>query len=183
MHPKTVLLGAMLAAVVSGLVLLALGEPAPRPASDGKVETFRELGFRFRSPGDPWIVQDPKSLNKVAVYALRRPMPGRIFLVIAERLDHNTMSASDLADFALDRMKPNAKDLDLRSRTTQRSGPAHGVRLEYDATVGGNRLAYVHWCGVHGNGLYQLMWWGHPDDRSGLHQDAAELFSSFEILN
>lgn len=144
---------------------------------------FEEHNFGFSVPGRPWVEMPKGQLNPLAELLMLRTAPEMGFMVIPERIEGMSgMSAelgAQMARAHLSSVSTAATPIGERAFT---AGGVEGLRLSTDATVQGHNFRYVHWVGVSGSFVYQIIVWGEAKQAPAVEAAADKVFGWFSLL-
>ena len=150
----------------------------------GKILTFDDLNFRFRSPDRPWVSFDASRLNKASKLSFLRRNPEAYFLIIAEKLGaQRSFTTEQLAEVGKANLKAAAVSSQVISEVPRQVKGLNGLLVETEAQVGAYQLHYRHWyCATNGY-AYQLISYSKSEDQQRVAGDLEDMLSNFELID
>jgi len=132
---------------------LAAGHSQP-----GKILTFDEFNFQFRSPDRPWMPFDASKINKVSKLSFMRRFPDAYFFLIPEKIGPKArFTTEQLADIGKANMQAVATSSRVVSESPLQVGGLSGLLVELEAQVGSYQLHYHNWYCFTNGYAYQLL--------------------------
>ena len=151
--------------------------------SSGQPLRLEEWNCRFTAPGKPWVQLDAGKINRDAKLAFMRTQPASYCMLIAEKLDTFVFDNEQFAELTLGHMRSASGLLRETRRLPRRVHGLHGLLLEIDAQVSGQKVTYVNWVCTTNGWAYQLLQWGRQEDRAQLLANAPAMMERFDVLD
>jgi hypothetical protein len=144
---------------------------------------FKDLGFRFKMPGRPWVKLDAQKLNKDATVALMRTRPQIFAMIIAEK-SGGFLTTESLAEISKANLESGSSESNILKETTYTLSGTTGIRIDAEAVVQNLDLHYAYWIIANDQHAYQIMLWGPKEevDAASLAKEADPIFKGFEII-
>jgi hypothetical protein len=158
---------------------LAAGHSQP-----GKILTFDEFNFQFRSPDRPWMPFDASKINKVSKLSFMRRFPDAYFFLIPEKIGPKArFTTEQLADIGKANMQAVATSSRVVSESPLQVGGLSGLLVELEAQVGSYQLHYHNWYCFTNGYAYQLVAYSRSEDQQQVAQELRDMFSRFTLID
>ena len=158
---------------------LAAGRSQP-----GKILTFDDFNFQFRSPGRPWVPFDASKINKVSKLSFMRRFPEAYFIIIPEKIGPRAnFTTEQLADIGKANMQAAAASSRVVSEVPLRVGGLNGLLVESEAQVGSYQLHYRNWYCFTNGYAYQLVAYSRSEDQQQVAQELRDMISRFALID
>lgn len=150
----------------------------------GKILSFDNLNFRFRTPERPWVSINVSKVTKNSTVAFMRQKPEVYFMIIAERLGSDkVISAQQVKDLAKAKIEAAATS----SRTLEDSGLTlqglDGVLLTQNAQIDQKAHHYTRWILATNGFVYQLLGYGPQKEQQLIDKEFRQLITRFELID
>jgi tetratricopeptide (TPR) repeat protein len=149
----------------------------------GKPIVFENLNLRFQIPPRPYVQWEAAKVNPAATFGFLRTAPQIHFMMVAESgdpddgLDVEGLTSISKAHFL------SKRGTSILGEAPHLVGDLRGIRFFGDLNKGRLDLTYAFWIYARNGFYYQLIAWGHKNDRERVRKDAEMLFSRFEQLD
>lgn len=158
---------------------LASGQSQP-----GKMLTFDDLNFRFRSPDRPWVAYNASRVNKASKLAFMRRNPEAYFFIIAEKLGSRSgLDTEQLAGLGKANLQAAAASSHVVSEVPCTVKGLNGLLVETEAQVGAYQIHYRHWYCFTNGYAYQLVGFSSSDEQQRVAGELQEMLSRFELID
>ncbi len=160
------------------------GSFGPGRGQPGKIITFDEYYFRFRSPDRPWVPLDTSRFNKVSKVAFTRRFPEAYFMIIPEKIGTGMdVDTARLVQVCEANMQAVASSCHVISETPRQVNGLNGVLVEMDAQVSGHQFHYHNWYCLTNGYAYQLVGYSSSADQTTVAPDLEIMLSRFELID
>ena len=158
---------------------LAAGNGQP-----GKMLTFDDYNFQFRSLDRPWVPFDASKINKASKLSFMRRFPDAYFIIIPEKIGSKAdFTTEQLADIAKANMQSAAVSSRVVSEAPLRVGGLNGLLVESEAQVGSYQLHYRNWYCYTNGYAYQLIAYSRSEDQQQVAKEYRDMISRFALID
>lgn len=165
--------------ILSSPTFTSLGNHAPA----GKVVTFDEYNFRFRTPGGPWLMYDGSKFNKASKVSLMRHSPEAGFSIVPEKLGNASLTTEQLAEAGKTALNAAANSFQVVSEQPFDLKGLHGRLVEIEAELAGHQFHYRNWYCVTNGYAYQLVGFTTSESQKGEIDELARMVDGFELID
>ncbi len=145
---------------------------------------FKDLNFRFKAPGKPWVKLDIKSVNPDATLYLQKAATGINITIVAEKFDTPVeFSVETLVKKSKASFKTRAENIKFYKDKKYSVNGIDGIRYSMSAVINKQKTYITVWAFEKNGYLAQVIFTGPEKTKRTVKRDFKNLISGFELID